>query len=658
MGNVQSEFKVGQFVRAVEGGSVPVGVEGQILELVEPSKAKVAISKRSHVTLERQYLRHAFRVGDFVLWTRHSVDVPLGTCGRIKSFLPWEHPEQNLVSAVLAPDGTRGLAIVRKAEVHFDSGVSVEIPMTELMSYSFYKVSKIRVRESLLSVELPSMMPSSGQRAKTKFVHCKDLKMSEADKYHKNTRLDKFRTSPGAVHPVWCVAVAPKAKLLASSTADNLVHIWEHEDRPKPFELLSTIDAHKGTVWALEFSPNECFLATASADKSVCLWDLEKAGLATRKRRDDVAVSPPLLRLHAHTAGVRCLSFSKHGLLITGGDDHHLCVWEDSSVLPLQRWRAHEKEVREVCFSTCEGFSTCDSFSTKAIAVSFVDIAVSLGQDGYVAVWRAIQGACGLVCRFDAKDVGAGAVLSMDINPAEPCMVATGAQDGSAWLWSFRPSHMPKDPTATTSKVSLRGHMGAVWSVCFSYDGCLLATGSADRTVRVWNVSAHTCDKVSFVNLVGVFEAHDSFVRQVRFKFRCKLLVTCSTDGTVSLWKVPPKLRKLVRPRRVTEFTKLEPCGVVVGDSEGAADLTRPLSITAQPDKLKALSSPQVLLSLDWNASIASATPTRGHDRVSGMATPPLMRTPIFTPASTPLYHTLNPGELSDSLARPVFGAA
>ncbi|MBW4431083.1 MAG: hypothetical protein KME28_04940 [Pelatocladus maniniholoensis HA4357-MV3] len=41
----------------------------------------------------------------------------------------------------------------------------------------------------------------------------------------------------------------------------------------------------------------------------------------------------------------------------------------------------------------------------------------------------------------------------------------------------------------------LHGHTGKVWSVSFSPDGLVLASGSQDETIKFWDVSKGYCIK-------------------------------------------------------------------------------------------------------------------------------------------------------------------
>ncbi|KAJ4126988.1 hypothetical protein NW768_008609 [Fusarium equiseti] len=76
--------------------------------------------------------------------------------------------------------------------------------------------------------------------------------------------------------------------------------------------------------------------------------------------------------------------------------------------------------------------------------------------------------------------------------------------------------------------LTLEGHTSLVTCVAFSYDGCLLASGSWDRTVKIWDVSTGAC--------LHTLLAHDDWVNVVAFSPKNHNIATGSDDGTVKVW--------------------------------------------------------------------------------------------------------------------------
>jgi len=110
-------------------------------------------------------------------------------------------------------------------------------------------------------------------------------------------------------------------------------------------------------------------------------------------------------------------------------------------------------------------------------------------------------------------------------------MVATGSSDKTVKLWEI---------ASGKHVATLDGHPGSVWSVAFSPDGKLLASGTAifdekgkkshSGEISIWDVGRRT--------LIDRVQAHDEVIRGLSFAPDGKLLASAAQDGLVKLWKV------------------------------------------------------------------------------------------------------------------------
>ncbi|MBN1146236.1 MAG: hypothetical protein JXA78_03195 [Anaerolineales bacterium] len=91
------------------------------------------------------------------------------------------------------------------------------------------------------------------------------------------------------------------------------------------------------------------------------------------------------------------------------------------------------------------------------------------------------------------------------------------------------PTPTPVIPEAEPLFV-LEGHTGKVWSVAFSPDGNLVASGSVDNTLRLWRVGAG--------QLLRTMQGHPFPVLALEFSPNGVTLVTGSTDGLLRMWLV------------------------------------------------------------------------------------------------------------------------
>jgi WD40 repeat protein len=137
-------------------------------------------------------------------------------------------------------------------------------------------------------------------------------------------------------------------------------------------------------------------------------------------------------------------------------------------------------------------------------------------------------------------------LTSVAFHPKLP-LLATGSQDRTAKLWSFNPHGLAVDNMSATCIATLKGKQGhrrEVVSVAFHPTEPILATGSWDHTAKLWRFNPHgsASDNMS-ATCVATMEGrhgHTGEVKSVAFHPSLPLLVTGSYDRTAKLWSFNP----------------------------------------------------------------------------------------------------------------------
>ena len=190
--------------------------------------------------------------------------------------------------------------------------------------------------------------------------------------------------------------------------------------------------------------------------------------------------------------------------------------------------------------------------------------------------------------------------------------LASGSADRTVRLWNVTdPAHpTPLGPPLT-------GHTDAVFAVAFSPDGHTLASGSADQTVRLWNVT----DPAHPTPLGPPLTGHTNTVYAVAFSPDGHTLASGSADKTVRLWNVTDPAHPTPLGQPLTGHTNYVFAVVFSPDghtlASGSDDQTVRLWNVTDPAHPTPLGPP---LTGHTNAVYAVAFSPDGHTLASGSA--------------------------------------
>jgi WD40 repeat protein/DNA-binding SARP family transcriptional activator len=335
----------------------------------------------------------------------------------------------------------------------------------------------------------------------------------------------------GHAAQVFDLAYSPDGKLLASASSDRTAKLWKAAPGREEETLLLRGHTEGGLkawfspdVLKVAVSPDAQFLASSGPEKSVRLWNL-----ATRRG---------IGRLQGQTGELHSMAFCPEGkVLACGGGDGRITLWDVASRRARGVLRGRRGWVTAVVFSpdgrllasnpgaevkvwevaTRRELATLPirdlqfmAFSPdgrRLAAVSSLERAVRRWE---VGTWRPLS----------PLRVQTGWTSTPVAFSPTGRLLACGSNDGSVEVW---------DADTGNAVASVQGHRGYVSALAFSPDGETMASVGEDQTVKLWNVGTW--------QEVATLRGHPAYITLVAFSPDSNTLVSASIDGTVRLWR-------------------------------------------------------------------------------------------------------------------------
>jgi len=340
----------------------------------------------------------------------------------------------------------------------------------------------------------------------------------------------EIRTLNGHENWLYCLVFTLDGERIISGSRDKTIRVWDVSTGKQ----LMVLKGHESGIGDIAISPDGKRIVSVSADKTARLWDLE--------------TGTSLMTLDRLSGMVGSVAFSPDGTrIVTGGESGRIGgsgivkVLDAGSGAELATFLGHLRRVTGVDFS----------LDGKRIVSGSLDGTIKIWEPGVDRTAPVIlKGRHSDKIRFssDGKYILTGgktitvwdAVTHKELmNIDEAGGDVSFSPDSKRIIAADGNDIKVLDASSGKKLMTLSGHDKAIWALSYSPDGTRIASAGLDKTVRIWN--ANTGSEIRTLRGHGDSPLMADFispVASVAFSPDGKLVASGSYDYTVKLWDV------------------------------------------------------------------------------------------------------------------------
>ncbi|CAL5437959.1 unnamed protein product [Camellia sinensis] len=297
----------------------------------------------------------------------------------------------------------------------------------------------------------------------------------------------------------WVPVTDDRPALLMTGSLDETVRLW----RPDDLTSVATSTGHSLGVVSVAAHPSGVIAASASVDSFVRVFDVDH--------------NNTIATLEAPPSEVWQMQFDPKGttLAVAGGGSASIKLWDTAE------W----KLITSLSIPRPEGLKPSDKSGNKKFVLS-----VAWSPDGKRLTCGSIDGTISIFDVSRAKflhhlEGHCMPVRSLVYSPIDPRILFSASDDSHVHMY---------DAEGKSLISAMSGHASWVLSVDASPDGAAIATGSSDRSVKLWDLKIRAA--------VQTLSNHVDPVWAVAFRppggtgMRAGRLASVSDDKSISLY--------------------------------------------------------------------------------------------------------------------------